>query len=299
VDASDLHLILSPTVRERHDFLSGHEAIILQELCVGCGACLAHCRFKAVRLLETKEAWAALDGGGAKCEECDYCRRSCSARVNAQMREMRDAMGEDQRAVFLVDSLSCEGCGVCAQFCPVSAIEMVERHCGEWMVSDTRHGIMVHARLHPGGENSGKLVTTVRKEARRLAEENGRSLILVDGPPGVGCPVIASLGGASMALVVAEPTVSGEHDIERALSLARHFQIPSAVCVNKWDINPEMTERVEAKARAMGARVLGRARYDPQVTRAQMEGRAVVETDAPSAADIRAIWEDLMKEEKN
>jgi len=152
---------------------------------------------------------------------------------------------------------------------------------------------MVHARLGIAAENSGKLVSTVRREAKRLAEENGHRLVLVDGPPGIGCPVIASMTGASKALVVTEPTVSGEHDLERVLKLARHFDIPAAVCVNKWDLNPEMTGRIEALAIRSGARIAGRIRYDRAVTSAQIREKAVVETFAPSAVDIRLVWESL------
>ena len=143
---------------------------------------------------------------------------------------------------------------MCVRFCPEQAIDFPERLCGEWMVSETRCGPMVHARLGVAAENSGKLVSTVRREARRIAEEENHPLIIVDGPPGIGCPVIASVTGASLVLAVTEPTVSGEHDLERVLSLTRHFGIPAAVCVNKWDLNPEMTERIENKARQAGAR---------------------------------------------
>jgi MinD superfamily P-loop ATPase len=167
---------------------------------------------------------------------------------------------------------------------------------GEWMISETRCGPMVHARLGVAAENSGKLVSMVRREARRIAEEENRSLIIVDSPPGIGCPVIASATGASLALVVTEPTVSGEHDLECVLSLARHFGMPAAVCVNKWDLNTEMTEQIENNARQAGARVAGRIRYDRAVTLAQMQARAVVELDAcPAAADIRGLWESLIK----
>jgi len=152
---------------------------------------------------------------------------------------------------------------------------------------------MVHARLGIAAENSGKLVSTVRREARRIAEEENRETILVDGPPGIGCPVIASLTGATVVLVVTEPTVSGEHDLERVLSLARHFDIPAAVCVNKWDLNPEMTERIEDKASRVNARVVGRIRYDRAFTLAQMRVLAVVETDAPCVEDVRRIWSQL------
>jgi MinD superfamily P-loop ATPase len=212
-----------------------------------------------------------------------YCRFE-AVRMNGQ------GAGE---ATFSIDPLSCEGCGVCVRFCPVEAIDFPERLCGEWVVSETRCGPMVHARLGVAAENSGKLVSTVRREARRIAEDKGHPLVLVDGPPGIGCPVIASVTGASLVLAVTEPTVSGEHDLERVLSLARHFSIPAAVCVNKWDLNAEMTERIENKAYQAGARVVGRIRYDRTVTFAQMQERAVVETDGPAAEDVRHIWDQL------
>lgn len=253
VDAADLHLILSPRVKERHDFHSGNAAIIRQENCTGCGECLAVCRYGAVLVAEENAG----------------------------------------KAVYMIDPVACEGCGVCVRFCPANAIDFPERLCGEWMVSDTRCGPMVHARLGVAAENSGKLVSTVRREARRIAMEDNRSMIIVDGPPGIGCPVIASLTGATLVLAVTEPTVSGEHDLERILSLTRHFAIPAVVCVNKWDINPEMAEKIESKARQAGARISGRIRYDRAVTQAQLQELAVVETDAPSAADIRQIWNQL------
>jgi len=253
VDAADLHLVLSPRIKERHDFRSGHEAVIRQDDCIGCGACLAHCRFEAVKM-------------------------------NGK------SVGE---ATFTINPMSCEGCGVCVRFCPEQAIDFPERLCGEWMISETRSGPMVHARLQVAAENSGKLVSTVRREARRIAEEGNHSLVIVDGPPGIGCPVIASVTGASLVLAVTEPTVSGEHDLERVLSLTRHFGMPAAVCVNKWDLNPEMTDRIEDRAGRAGARIAGRVRYDSAVTLAQMQERAVVELDAPAAADVRRLWGNL------
>lgn len=250
VDAADLHLILAPQVRERHDFYSGHEAIINQDYCARCGLCLDYCRFDAIHM---------------------------SGRMPREMR-------------FFIDPISCEGCGLCARLCPVKAIDFPERLCGEWMISETRCGPMVHARLGVAAENSGKLVSLVRREAKRIAEEQSRSLILVDGPPGIGCPVTASLTGASAALAVTEPTLSGEHDLERILSLTRHFKIPSLVCVNKWDVNEEMTRRIEQKAEQLGARLVGRIRYDRSVTEAQMRELAVVEIDSAAAEDMLAIW---------
>ena len=161
------------------------------------------------------------------------------------------------------------------------------------MISDTACGPMVHARLGVAAENSGKLVTTVRQEARHIAEKGQHPIIIVDGPPGIGCPVIASVTGASHVLLVTEPSISGEHDLERVLSLTRHFGIPTSVCVNKWDINPDMSSRIEDKARQAGAQVVSRVRYDPSVTRAQIQERAVIETDCPCAEDIRQVWKDL------
>ena len=248
VDASDLHLVLSPRVKERHEFRSGHNAVIRQDDCTGCGACLAHCRFGAV---------------------------------------------VQRPAAYAVDPIACEGCGVCVRFCTEKAIDFPERLCGEWMISETRCGPMVHARLGVAAENSGKLVSIVRREARRIAESENHPLIIVDGPPGIGCPVIASVTGATLVLAVTEPTVSGEHDLERVLSLTRHFDIPAAVCVNKWDLNAEMTERIEDKTRKAGARIAGRIRYDRAVTLAQMQARAVVETEARCVEDIQRVWNGL------
>jgi MinD superfamily P-loop ATPase len=151
--------------------------------------------------------------------------------------------------------------------------------------------MMVHAELGIGAENSGKLVSAVRRRAHELATASGRPLLLCDGPPGIGCPVIASITGASMVLVVTEPTVAGEHDLDRVLSLTRHFQICTGVCVNRWDVNPGMTERLEEQARRHGAWIAGRIRFDPGVTRAQMAGQAVVETEAPAAQDLRRLWD--------
>ncbi len=197
-------------------------------------------------------------------------------------------------SAFSIDPIACEGCGVCVRFCPEKAIDFPEQLCGEWMVSDTRCGPMVHARLGVAAENSGKLVSTVRTEARRIAEEQNRSLIVVDGPPGIGCPVIASLTGATQILVVTEPTVSGEHDLDRVLKLARHFNIPAAVCVNKWDLNPDMTERIEAGAVHAGATIAGRIRYDRGVTAAQIQAKAVVEINTPCVEDIHRVWDHLI-----
>lgn len=194
---------------------------------------------------------------------------------------------------YIIDPAACEGCKVCVQFCPTGAIDFPERLCGEWMISTTRYGTLVHARLHAGGENSGKLVTCVRNAARTEAEKSGASIIITDGPPGIGCPVIASVTGASLVLIVTEPTVSGEHDLKRVLKLAQHFRIPAAICVNKWDLNPEATERIERLAYAQGASIAGRVRYDAAVTTAQLVEKTVVESGAAAGDDIRELWKNL------
>ncbi len=221
----------------------------------------------------------------ARCTSCGLCAEYC--RFTAIVSE---AGG------YRVDPNNCEGCGVCVRFCPVQAIAFEERHCGEWMISDTRCGGMVHAKLGVAAENSGKLVSMVRRNAQQIAEQTGASLIIVDGPPGIGCPVIASVTGASRVLIVTEPTVSGAHDMQRVLKLTRHFDIPALVCINKWDLNPQLTEEIEATAESAGATVVGRVRYDALVSQAQIEHKAVVETSAESAEDIRNIWKRIENE---
>ncbi len=258
VDAADLHLVLSPKVLERHEFRSGHEAIIRRTDCVGCGACREHCRFGAVIQIEA----------------------------------------ESRKKIFSIDSVLCEGCGVCVRFCPQHAIDFPERLCGEWMISETRCGSMIHARLGIAAENSGKLVSTVREEARRKAEQDEKKLIITDGPPGIGCPVIASLTGASVVLIVTEPTVSGMHDLKRVLSLSRHFGIPALVCVNKWDINPELTYKIEKAAAGAGAEFTERIPYDKAVTAAQLNNLAVVEFENGNniaAERIREVWKTICR----
>jgi len=218
------------------------------------------------------------------CLGCGLCEAHCRF----------DAIRPED-AVYAVDPSGCEGCGVCVRICPAQAIDFPVRPGGEWFVSGTRCGPMVHARLTPGGENSGKLVSLVREKARELAEEKKMDLVIMDGPPGIGCPVIAAITGASMLLMVTEPTLSGAHDLERVLHLANHFRIPSMVCVNKWDINPSQTEEIEKMAQSLGAEIAGRIAYDPGVTAAQVAGKTVVETKAPAAEDMKEIWTAVSK----
>ena len=230
---------------------------------------------------------AFMGGGQAvideeKCTQCGTCRDLCRF----------EAVTE----AFTIDEIGCEGCGVCVDFCPEGAIDFPQKRCGEWFISDTRQGPMVHARLGIAEENSGRLVTLVRKEARALAERESRDLIVTDGPPGVGCPVIASIGGATALVIVTEPTVSGLHDMERVAELATHFKVPAMVCVNKFDLNPEQTVAIEALAARRNMTVLGRIPFDPVFTRAMLEGRSVTEFSAEGEASlaIRDIWKRVM-----
>jgi MinD superfamily P-loop ATPase len=218
------------------------------------------------------------------CTECGLCREMCRW----------DAIGDS----YEVNSIGCEGCGVCVHFCPETAIEFPENTCGEWFVSDTRCGPMVHARLGIAEENSGKLVTLVRQEARKLANDRSIGLILTDGPPGVGCPVIASIGGASAVLIVTEPTVSGKHDMKRVVQLAAHFNIPALVCVNKFDLNLELTREIETYAEEKGIVCLGRIPFDQIFIKAMIQAQTILEynTDSKAGQATKEIWQRLSTE---
>lgn len=220
---------------------------------------------------------------GDLCISCGRCEEVCrfdAVRVNG-----------DQ---YSVDPLSCEGCAACATQCPVEAIDMVDRLSGYWYRSRTRFGTFIHARLEPGEANSGKLVSQVRAEASGSCADEQAEWILIDGSPGIGCPVIAAVTGVDLALLVAEPTVSGWHDLERALAVAAHFQTPTAVCINKSDINPEMTVRIEAQCRERGIPVLARLPYDETAVRAMRALRAVTELPANPVSDaIRQMHRSL------
>jgi MinD superfamily P-loop ATPase len=221
-----------------------------------------------------------------KCLECGLCRELCRWK----------AIGDD----YVIDTIECEGCGVCYYFCPEGAIDFPPNTCGEWFISETRFGPMVHARLGIAEENSGKLVTLVRKEAKALAEERDLKLIITDGAPGVGCPVIASIGGADAILVVTEPTVSGVHDMIRVVELAEFFKIQAMVCVNKYDLNPDKTKEIEDFVLKRNLPFLGHIPFDPVFTGAMVQGMNVFEyaSDSHACAAIEKIWERI-KEKLN
>jgi MinD superfamily P-loop ATPase len=218
-----------------------------------------------------------------KCTQCGLCRELCRW----------EAISEQ----FEVDSIECEGCGVCVDFCPEQAIEFPLSISGQWFISDTRFGPMVHARLGIAEENSGKLVTLIRQEAKKLAEKNKLDLIVTDGPPGVGCPVIASIGGATALLIVTEPTVSGLHDMERVAQLANHFKVPGMICVNKFDLNINQTQAIEKLAKEKNITVLGRIPFDPVFTKSMVQGKTIFEYNTESIVGqaVKQIWRKIIE----
>ncbi len=256
VDAADLHLLLAPSLREQHEFAGGTRCAVEAESCIGCGKCAAACHFDAIRF----------DGPA------------------------NDLVGKTCR----IEPLACEGCGLCRLVCPVEAIRSAPNVTGRWYVSGTDYGPMVHARLGIAEENSGRLVTQVRNRAAQLAEDLNKELILGDGPPGTGCPVIASVSGTDLVLLVTEPTVSGVHDLERMMRLVAHFGVPAVVVINKADLNPDQAQRIESLARGHGSRVIGRIPFDRAVNDALMAGKTVVEyAEGPAVDAIRTVWKNL------
>jgi len=226
-----------------------------------------------------------------RCDQCGICYERC--RFEAIRRP-----ADPVPVAFEVDPIACEGCGACADACPSCAIAMEPSLDGEWFVSETRHGPMVHARLGIAQENSGKLVSLVRREAKALAHQRESEWLICDGSPGIGCPVIASITGADQVLIVTEPTRSGLHDLMRVEELCRRFDVDAGVCINKADLHPAMSCEIEAAARSRGLRIFGSVRYDDAVTTAQLQRKAVVEcSNGPAATDIRRLWNQLMKGE--
>ena len=248
VDAADLHLLLNPVIRERHEFRSGQTAVIDEKLCNQCGKCIEVCRF--------------------------------------------DAIGKD----FIVDPIACEGCAFCSHICPTGAIQMNENLSGEWYISDTRFGSLVHAKLGIAEDNSGKLVALVRKQAAELAEEKKCDWVIIDGAPGIGCPVIASLSGVDCALVVTEPTLSGLHDADRVIGVARHFGVSTRLVINKFDLNREMTKKIEEYCKENDIEMIGKIAFDDSVVKAMIRGKTIMEYgNGKVKKDIIKIWEKIQK----
>ncbi len=215
-----------------------------------------------------------------RCNGCGLCQELC--RFNA----IKD---------FRIDAVSCEGCGFCSHVCPTEAISMKENMAGYWYISDTRYGPLVHARLGIAQENSGKLVAVVRQQARHIAEEGGFEYIISDGPPGIGCPVISSLSGAGLALLVTEPSLSGMHDLERVLGVCRHFGVPAMVCINKYDLNEENTRQIESQCLSQGVKVVGRVPFDNVVTESIVQGVPLVEySNGNVTREIEGMWRRLL-----
>lgn len=196
---------------------------------------------------------------------------------------------------YAVDPTACDGCAACVYACPEQAIRMVQQLEGEWFHSQTRYGPLFHAELYPGRENSGKLVTLVKQFARLLATDQEIPLVIVDGPPGIGCPVISASAGADLALVVTEPSLSGQHDLQRALAMLKHFKVQAWVLINKADLYPQGCAEIHQFAAQSGVEVIGEVPFDPSVVAAMTQGQPVTAYQPQSAASIvmRAVWQTL------
>lgn len=270
VDAANLELVLDPKKLEEHDFTGGQVAVIDPKLCTACGICAEVCHFEAVIASSSSSAVSV----GASVPTSQF--------TNLPIYQ------------YTIDSIACEGCASCFYQCPVEAIRMEEQTAGRWFRSETRFGPLFHAHLFAGQENSGKLVTLVKQQARLLALDSGVDLLIVDGPPGIGCPVIAASAGADLALLVVEPTISGIHDLKRILATTNHFGVPALVCINKADINPSRSHEISAFCAAQGIALVGQVPYDTVVTEAMVQGLPVTKyDDGPVSQAIRDLWREV------
>ena len=270
---------------------TGKTSIVGSFAALAKGTVLADCDVDAADLhlilqpvvQEEHQFWsgqvAAIDE--SKCTQCGLCQELC------RFKAIRD---------FKVDRISCEGCGFCYHICPSEAITMKENMAGHWFISETRYGSLVHARLGIAQENSGKLVATVRQQAKAIAEKRELDYIISDGSPGIGCPVISSLSGANLALLVTEPTLSGIHDLERVLGVCRHFGVPALVCINKYDINEENTRQIESYCLSQGVEVASKIPFDNAVTKAMVQGLPVVEyANNTVSRQIELLWQNISR----
>jgi MinD superfamily P-loop ATPase len=262
VDAANLGLVLRPQKHEAHDFVGGSVAVIDPGLCRGCGICEQVCRFEAIS--PHPPAFSTEIGGEGESGE-----------------------------VYFVDPIACDGCAACVYQCPEDAIHMQPQIVGQWYRSASRYGSLFHAELRPAQENSGKLVTLVKQQARLRGLDTGAELVIVDGPPGIGCPVISAASGADLALIVTEPTAAGIHDMERALGLTQHFRLPALVCINKADIYPEGSNQIRDYCDRHQIEVVGSIPFDEAVTRAMVYGEPVTAylPDAPASRALEGIWQ--------
>lgn len=257
VDAADLHLLLNPETYESQPFFGGFKFQIDPKRCIGCGKCAVACHFDAI--FQTSE----------KCERANM-------------------------PLYKIDEMGCEGCSLCSLVCPAKAISSLQNQTGDLYLSTTESGPMTHARLGIAEENSGKLVSEVRQHAARIATELQYPLIIADGPPGTSCPVIASITNTDRVLIVTEPTVSGVHDLERVLQLCRHFGVPVSVVINKADLNPDQTQRINQMAEKAHSKVIGEIPFDRNIHDALMEGKTILEYGkGPAIAVLKKIWAEL------
>ncbi|MFH1459410.1 MAG: ATP-binding protein [Candidatus Omnitrophota bacterium] len=262
-------------------------------------ACFADCDVDAADLHlllhpQIKEKYEFRSGKTARinpslCNNCGNCFNVCrffAVKNNASIEKS-----------FMIDPIDCEGCGFCSFICPKKAIIMQENLSGHWFISDTRFGPMVHAKLGIAEENSGKLVSLVRNRAKQLAEENNYNWVIIDGAPGIGCPVIASLSGIDLALVVTEPTLSGLHDAMRVIEVTQHFNVPVRLIINKYDLNINMSEKIEKFCFENNIKLSGKICFDKSVVKAMVEGKTIIEYDnSPVKKAIIDIWERLKQE---
>ena len=256
VDAANLYLLLHPDIERTEIFRGGYEAKIKQEKCIQCGKCLTVCRFDAIKTVKNKNG--SID------------------------------------KIFM-DKLSCEGCGACKYGCPVDAIETNEKQNGKYFVSNTKYGPLIFARLDVAAENSGKLVSKIKEEAYKLAEKEGADYVIIDGPPGIGCPVIASLSGVDLALVVTEPTLSGISDMKRVMEVAAFFGIETKVVINKYDLNIENTKKIEQLCKERNISIAGYIPFSEKVPESIVQTIPYVEFSDDSVSEaIKNIWSNLI-----
>jgi len=216
-----------------------------------------------------------------RCNQCGLCQDVCRF----------EAIKE-----FRVDPVACEGCGFCYHVCPEEAITMQDNLSGNWFVADTKYGPLVYAKLGVAQENSGKLVATVRQQARLIAKQQGLDFILSDGPPGIGCPVISSISGVSLAVIVTEPTLSGMHDLKRVIGVCQHFGVPVVVCINKHDLNAINTHQIERYCQEQAIPVVSKIPFDTTVNEALVQGMPVVKYCKNGVSQqIEALWQTILR----